>query len=98
MELPKTIQIGATKYHVFQLKKGSFRFSGDVSYKYGLIRIHMLNGMKQPRKPERIRNTFWHEVTHAVLHDMDNPLYNDEAFVTAFADRLSSAIDSARFE
>ena len=44
------------------------------------------------------RNTFWHELTHAILHEMGNKLGRNEAFVTEFADKLSGAIDSARFD
>ena len=43
------------------------------------------------------RNTFWHELTHAILHEMGNKLGRNEAFVTEFADKLSGAIDSAKF-
>ena len=45
-----------------------------------------------------IRDTFWHEMTHAILEDMGRHTLNrDERFVTQFANRLSAAIDSARF-
>jgi hypothetical protein len=45
-----------------------------------------------------VRDTFWHELTHAVLEDMGrHHLNRDEAFVTEFSHRLSRAIDSARF-
>jgi hypothetical protein len=43
-----------------------------------------------------VRDTFWHELTHAVLHDMGHPLRDDEKFVVKFANRLSCAIDSAQ--
>ena len=43
-------------------------------------------------------NTFWHELTHAILNDMHSPLESDEKFVSAFADRLTTAITSARFQ
>lgn len=42
-------------------------------------------------------NTFWHELTHAILNDMGSPLEKDEKFVSAFADRLCNAITSAKF-
>ena len=41
--------------------------------------------------------TFWHEITHAILHDMKNKLSYDEKFVTAFSQRLDQAIRTARF-
>jgi len=45
-----------------------------------------------------IRDTFWHEMTHAILEDMGRHTLNrDERFVTEFANRLSAAIDSAKF-
>ena len=45
-----------------------------------------------------LRDTFWHETTHAILEDMGRHMLNrDEKFVTEFATRLSQAIDSARF-
>lgn len=45
-----------------------------------------------------IRDTFWHELTHAILEDMGRHTLNrDERFVTEFSNRLSAAIDSARF-
>lgn len=48
------------------------------------------------RKPEQISETFWHEVTHAILHDMEHPLWKDEKFVTAFSKRLNQVINTAR--
>ena len=45
-----------------------------------------------------VRETFWHEMTHAILEDMGRHTLNrDERFVTQFANRLSAAIASARF-
>jgi hypothetical protein len=36
-------------------------------------------------------------MTHAVLFDMGHELYNNEMFVRSFANKLSDAIDSAKF-
>jgi len=42
--------------------------------------------------------TFWHELTHAILNDMgEDTLNKNEKFVTGFANRLTKAIRSARF-
>jgi hypothetical protein len=38
---------------------------------------------------------FWHEVTHAILADMNNKLNSDEKFVTAFSRRLAAVVSSA---
>lgn len=39
---------------------------------------------------------FWHELTHAILHDMGED-WRDEKFVVAFSKRLNQAIQTARF-
>jgi hypothetical protein len=38
---------------------------------------------------------FWHELTHAILHDMNTSLTYNEKFVHAFAKRLNQAVNSA---
>ena len=44
------------------------------------------------------RSTFWHELTHAILDNMNRTeLNNDENFVEEFSTRLAKAIQSARF-
>jgi len=102
MKLPASIKIGATRYHVTQFIA--------MQHRVGLLRPAAgrldvaTSTWKSPahgervRSPEAIAETFWHEVTHAILHDMDHPLWKDEKFVTGFSQRLSKAIDSARFE
>ena len=53
---------------------------------------------RSPRKPAEMHETFWHEITHAILHEMDETrLAFDERFVKQFGMLLSKAIDSARF-
>ena len=96
MKLPRHIKIGKTRYFVgwFDAMLEQMGF-----FRPALRAINVATRKKgKPRKPEAIAETFWHEVTHAILHDMDHPLWKDEKFVTAFSKRLSKAIDSARFE
>lgn len=96
MKLPRHIKIGKTRYTVawFDAMLEQMGFFRPV---LRAINVAIRKNGK-PRKPEAIAETFWHEVTHAILHDMDHPLWKDEKFVTAFSKRLSKAIDSARFE
>lgn len=50
-------------------------------------------------KRGEIMDSFWHEMVHAILVDMgEYGLNRNEKFVTAFANRLTKAIKSARFE
>ena len=51
-----------------------------------------------PFRLSALEETFWHELTHAILHDMgEHQLNNRESFVEEFSRRLSAAIRTARF-
>jgi hypothetical protein len=42
--------------------------------------------------------TFWHELTHAILHDLgEHRLNARESFVEEFSARLAAAVKTARF-
>jgi predicted heme/steroid binding protein len=43
-----------------------------------------------------VDDTFWHELTHAILYDMGHDLSSNERFVSAFANRLCDAVNSAK--
>lgn len=91
MQLPKQMKIGKAVYDIFTHHKPKAKLHGVCRYDLKIIELNMA-------APEaEIRDTLWHEVTHAILKDMEHPQYNDEKFVTAFSNRLSKAIDSARF-
>jgi hypothetical protein len=89
--IPKTVRVGRRKYvvHVGPAKRFP-RALGYIDYTPGDIYIH-------DHKPAQMQETFWHELTHAILHEMDHPLYRSEVFVTQFAKLLSQSINSARF-
>ncbi len=42
------------------------------------------------------KETFLHELTHAVLHEMDHPQWNDEPFVERFSALLFEALQPKR--
>ncbi len=44
-----------------------------------------------------MHDTFWHELTHAILFEMKHPYYRNEMFVARFASHLTQAIESAEF-
>ena len=95
MKIPKQIKVGTTTYRIDQppqikLDNGD-EVMGRISY--GLKRIQVAT--KYPAAEQR--NTFWHELTHAILQDMGHELCDNERFVIAFSNRLSDAIDSAKF-
>jgi hypothetical protein len=71
---------------------------GRVNYQNRNIQIATHHSPGRKIAGADIRDSFWHETIHAILHDMgrDN-LNRDEAFVRGLASRLSHAIDTARF-
>lgn len=95
MKLPKSFSIRSTHYDVVPCHSTS-DFYGRTTLSVQVMRISTRHKGK-PRKPQDIAETFWHEVTHAILYDMDDALYADEKFVTAFSKRLTQVIYSARF-
>ena len=99
MITPTSIQIGNHKYSIrtttYMPQKGVM---GTVRYDLGTIQLAShSNTTNRPYSKAQRQETFWHEVTHAILHDMGHKLYTNERFVTDFASRLSKAISSARF-
>ena len=101
MKIPKEVTIGNTPHLVCTEKQvvvgntichGSF---DEETYTITIAKGNPLRGYKYDADEQT--NTFWHELTHAILYDMNCKLTHDEKFVTAFADRLDQAIKTARF-
>ena len=90
MTLPSKVRVGARWYSVEVVEAMLDKCYGRVYYDKRMIHVHK-------RKRTGMEDTFWHETVHAILHDMEHPLYRYERFVTAFADRLSKAIRSVKF-
>ena len=96
MIIPKTIKVGKKLYtiHTPRMLQGYLR--GMVNYRSS--KLYVADACEYyPYKPKQKQETFWHEVTHAILYDMDNELYKNEKFVTEFSTRLNNAIRSAKF-
>jgi hypothetical protein len=100
MQLPTTIKVGKTRYPVVQpfclLPPDC---AGSVTYGQTIRVAHKMRvGGRITARSERQRSeTFWHELTHAILHDMGSKLEANEQFVTEFSKRLNNAIHSAKF-
>lgn len=94
---PQSLKIGEHRYSV-NLVDQIPGCCGKVSYTYKQINIGLTSsrtGLSYKREVND--DTFWHEVTHAILFEMGHKLYRDEAFVTKFANLLTKAIHSAKF-
>lgn len=91
VKLPKKIKIGNKWFDVQMLERVGDGCMGRIMYSAKRIEV----GTAYPA--DEIRNTFWHEVVHGILNDMGSNLCDNERFVVAFSNRLSDAIDSAKF-
>jgi hypothetical protein len=98
--IPRLIRVGSKRYSVEVIEALLDKQKvGRIQYPEQRIQIGLRNGNTNRRLPaSEIRDSFWHELVHAILYDMErHNLNRDEAFVIGFASRLSKAIDSARF-
>ena len=99
LTLPKKIQIGDKWYSVDVVESMKERaMMGEVQYGKRTITLARRSYHGVPLKLSALHETFWHELTHAILENMDRTdLNNDETFVEEFSNRLARAIQSARF-
>lgn len=99
--IPRKMRIGNKQYSVeiveAMLEK---RCMGKVNYPRQTIILGTRSNVNNKKFNENLRQeVFWHETTHAILHDMGRDTLNkDERFVTEFSRRLAKAIRTARFE
>ena len=100
MIIPTHITVGKHKYSIQMLRQMPRKgIMGTVHYDLGTIQLATHSNTSNGRySPSRLQETFWHEITHAILYDMDSPLFTNERFVTDFSSRLSKAITSAKFK
>jgi len=76
------------------------RDMGRTFYPEKCIRLGKTSNVTGRRfSSQELADTFWHEVVHAILEDMGQyELNKNEAFVTQFANRLTVAIKTAKFD
>lgn len=99
MKIPIAMQVGDHRYGIHTLKYMPRKGAMGVTY-YGNKCISVATHSNRSRNPfaaTDFNETFWHELTHAVLFEMGSPLHSNEKFVTDFARILSTAITSAEF-
>lgn len=99
LTLPKKVKVGDNWYSVdIADSMRSRMYMGEVHYAKRTITLARKSYHGVPLKLSALHETFWHELTHAILESMDRTeLNNDEDFVEEFSSRLSKAIQSARF-
>lgn len=97
--IPRRMRVGKKMYSVEVVEALIDKnCMGRVNYANRLIQISSHRSPGRKIAGSEVRDSFWHETVHAILHDMGRDHLNrDEAFVIGFASRLSQAIDTARF-
>ena len=98
--IPRRIRVGGKQYSIdiveTMLRKRSM---ARIYYDHSKIEIGQFSNVTGKKfDDDQVQENFWHEVTHAILHDRgENRLNANEKFVVEFSKRLSQAIKSARF-
>ena len=85
-QLPVSIKIGRRMYEVKLVDTIPRNRNGEIEYDENTIKI-LRTGKRT------MHEVFWHEVTHAILHDMRRHDLNNEAFVKAFCKRLYQVLE-----
>ena len=98
MQIPKSFNLSSHHYNVRLTQAMPGRgHMGEVDYALRTVTIATNSNLTgRSFKSEEIDDTFWHEVTHAILKDMGHKLWNNERFVTRFANRLTEVINTAK--
>jgi len=94
--LPYKFKLVNQQYDVQRFTQSRVQ-TGHTLTSVGVIQV-ATHHRKGPRRPKAIQLTFWHEATHAILHDMGDPLWRNEQFVTEFSKRLVQLINTAEFK
>ena len=100
MPIPKEVTVGKTKIKINQPTSLMVRGKpcrGCFDRSDNSIDVARKDVQGYYFSREERRETFWHEITHAILHDMKNKLSYDEKFVTAFSQRLDQIVKTAKF-
>ena len=96
---PTNLKIGKRRYTVQVQRRFRKSVMGQINYYTQQIAIATHSGITGRQfRPAELQDTFWHEVTHGILYEMDHPYHRNEKFVRRFAELLTRAIASAKFD
>ena len=102
IDIPLAFKVGGKRYKVVEVESLTSSIGrslmGQVNYEKRTVTIATHNA-RTKRKYDKgeVGNSFLHELTHAILFDMDHKLATDECFVTNFADRLQEALETFKY-
>jgi hypothetical protein len=97
MQIPRRISVGKKTYEITRPQTVQDPAAyGRTYFDENRIEIARFDNNGNAFEQGEIEDTFWHELTHTILYDMGHDLCANERFVTAFANRLSDAVNSAK--
>ena len=98
MQIPISFKLDRRPYAVSLVRHTKPLGTMGTVY-YDLRRIEIAtHSSRDDRRYSRkeMADTFWHEVTHAILRDMGHSLFRNEKFVIGFSKRLTEVVTTAR--
>lgn len=97
--IPKTLNIGGQPIEVKIVERGDDNCLGHCRVAQGCIEIAEKYDRDANVSEGCKLNTFYHELTHAILYTMgENELNNNEKFVCAFSSFLTEALTTSRHD
>ena len=95
---PNSFKIGGQKIEVRNVERCSDNSIGECHTSAGYVEIADKFNKDEVQSDDVKRNTFYHELTHAILRTIGEYELNDnEKFVCCFSSLLCEAMESARF-
>lgn len=98
-KIPKSLTVGGQDIEVKQVEICEDSCLGDITLGRGEIRIADYVSRNVLQSETSKLNTFYHELTHAILRTMGEfELNNNEKFVCTFSGFLTEAIRSFKYD
>jgi len=98
-EIPPTVRIGGANIEIRQVERCSSNNLGECCIAGSYIEIAEKFDKCDQQSQDSKRNTFYHELTHAILDTMgETTLSRNEKFVCGFSSFLCEAMTHARFQ
>lgn len=98
-KIPKSFTVGGQDVEVKHVEFCEDSCLGDINLGQGEIRIAEYVSRNVPQSETSKLNTFYHELTHAILRTMgEYELNSNEKFVSTFCGFLTEAIRSFKYD
>lgn len=97
-EIPETISVGGVLHEIVQVERCADNNLGNCCVAEGRIEIAHKWDKDRIQCQDSKRQTFYHELTHAILDTMgESELSKNEKFVNTFSSFLNEALRNARY-